>query len=80
MGGREGRRGGGGNADGNTARQQRWPNFKFDVRPRNRHFNVVLSLMANKRRVDNATLECARRYVDIMELLQREEEDGIAGS
>ncbi|KAL3764024.1 hypothetical protein ACHAW5_005108 [Stephanodiscus triporus] len=53
----------------------RRPDFEFDVRPRNKHFNVVLALMANKRRVDDATLECARRYVDIMELLRRDEED-----
>ena len=59
------------------------PDFEFDVRPRNRHFNVVLALMAKRRRVDGATLERARWYVDVMELLRREEEeeekDGIAG-
>ncbi len=70
----------GSNADVDNARQrQRQPDFEFDVRPRNRHFNVVLSLMANRSRVDDATLECAMRYVDIMEMLRREDEDGIAG-
>ncbi len=77
------RDGNGGDADIDNARQRQClPDFEFDVRPRNRHFNVVLSLMANKSRVDDATLECAMRYVDIMKMLRRreEEENGIAGN
>ena len=91
-GGRDGSGGGGGERDGDDdgavvgIAPRRRPDFEFDVRPRNRHFNVVLALMAKRRRVDGATLERARRYVDVMELLRREEEEeeeeeesGIAG-
>ena len=47
--------------------------YEFDVRPRNKHFNVVLALMANKRHVTDETLEHAMKYVNIMELLRRDE-------
>jgi pentatricopeptide repeat protein len=47
--------------------------YEFDVRPRNKHFNVVLALMANKRRVTDETLDHAMKYVNIMELLGRDE-------
>jgi len=43
--------------------------YQYNVLPRNKHFNVVLALMAQSRRVTIDTLERARRYVDIMEQL-----------
>ena len=43
--------------------------YVYNVIPRNKHFNVVLALMAQSRKVSRKTLERARRYVDIMEQL-----------
>lgn len=43
--------------------------YVYNVIPRNKHFNVVLALMAQSRKVSSYTLERAKRYVDIMEQL-----------
>ena len=50
--------GGGRHDDGKFATEfadQRGTKYEFDVRPRNKHFNIVLALMANKRHVTNET-------------------------
>jgi len=51
--------------------------YEFDVVPRNRHFNVVLSLLAKSKGTNRETFNKAQRYVNIMEELEmQEEEDG----
>ena len=40
--------------------------YIYNVIPRNKHFNVVLNLMTQSKKVNTNTLERARRYVDIM--------------
>ena len=51
--------------------------YEFDVVPRNRHFNVVLSLLAKSSGTNKETFNKAQRYVNIMEELEmQEEEDG----
>ena len=56
------------------------PDYEFDVLPRNRHFNIVLSLMAGSKRQrregmeDEDALNVARRYVGIMEMLRKNDE------
>ena len=52
--------------------------YEFDVIPRNRHFNVVLTLLGNKYNITDETLQRAQRYVDIMEELEMQE-DGDGG-
>lgn len=46
--------------------------YKYDVTPPAKHFNVVLGLMADQKRVDNSTLDKARRYVQVMEKLAKQ--------
>jgi len=51
--------------------------YEFDVVPRNRHFNVVLSLLAKSKGTNKETFNKAQQYVNIMEELEmQEEEDG----
>ncbi len=56
--------------------------YEFDVLPRNRHFNIVMALMAGQRGgpkrgkgavTGDDTLDVAKRYVGIMEKLQQNE-------
>ncbi|KAL7541009.1 hypothetical protein ACHAXR_010558 [Thalassiosira sp. AJA248-18] len=50
--------------------------YEFDVVPRNKHFNVVLALMANTPHANGEMLKHAKRYVDIMEKLGKREKEG----
>ncbi|KAL9189384.1 hypothetical protein ACHAXT_009059 [Thalassiosira profunda] len=50
--------------------------FPYDVVPRTMHFNIVLSLMSDKKRADDEALGNAKRYVGIMEDLGRKEREG----
>jgi hypothetical protein len=52
--------------------------YKYDVRPRNKHFNIVLGLMADSETVNKDTLEKATAYVQLMEtLVERDADDRI---
>ena len=57
---------------------QHHPAFDHDVIPRNKHFNIVLALLAGnkKSRIDEKTLQKAQHYVNIMKELDttRDEE------
>lgn len=65
--------------------------YEFDVVPRNRHFNIVLALMAkqgggrgqeqgSETAVENDPLDIAKRYVGIMEKLQQNAEKDTSRS
>eukprot|EP00804_Cyclotella_cryptica_P012196 CCRYP_009871-RA/>CCRYP_009871-RA protein AED:0.05 eAED:0.05 QI:118/1/1/1/1/1/6/214/1064 len=47
--------------------------YKYDVTPPAKHFNVVLGLMADQKRVDDSTFDKARRYVQLMEQLAKQD-------
>lgn len=51
--------------------------YIYNVIPRNKHFNVVLALMAQSRKVSKNTLERARTYVEIMEQLGEYESQSL---
>ena len=62
------------NNEGNVDKTTRSYDYEFDIIPRNRHFNVVLTLLGNKYNISDETLQRAQRYVNIMEELEMQED------
>ena len=62
------------NNEGNVDKTARSYDYEFDIIPRNRHFNVVLTLLGNKYNISDETLQRAQRYVNIMEELEMQED------